>query len=121
MEKTSIYAEVKKALIENNKLSVLSIARLVSISTYRVQKYLKDNEIDLNAVTLLNVDYFFDKKRLSKIKKDRKNEAVLKKLISEKKKQEDLECKRKKEDERKISQSNKLFISCQDLRVSLDE
>ena len=50
-EKTSIKQELQKSLDNNTPVSISILAKLVGISIYRVRKYCKTHNIDLNNYT----------------------------------------------------------------------
>lgn len=78
-EKTSIKQELQKSLDNNTPVSVSILAKLVGISVYRVRKYCKTHNIDLNNYTKesLNLKVIKQKKTEEEIKKKNKKKHAL--------------------------------------------
>lgn len=78
-EKTSIKQELQKSLDNNTPVSVSIIAKLVGISIYRVRKYCKTHNIDLNNYSkeTLNQKIIKQKKDEEDIKKKNKKKLAL--------------------------------------------
>lgn len=80
-EKRSIKGELLKALENNTPIGATQLARLVGISVYRVRKYCKTHQIDLNHYTkeALQAKVKTQAKSLSEAEKKRASRA--KKII----------------------------------------
>jgi hypothetical protein len=101
-EKTSIKAELQKALDSNTPMTITILSKLVGISVYRVRKYCKTHNIDLTNYSSETL----------KTKAAKKNKAI----------EEDIDLKKKK---KKIGVGNPTNIKIQltaptNIKVKID-